>query len=304
MLNSFALPLAFAAGSCTALANLCMRRSIDVGGNTNGYLLVQLLISAFVAIWTNPIQNESYDIDATTMALGVLAGISLAGIMIFMGRSLSRGPAGLSVAFINASTIVPGILLFLIFGSAYGFVFDTQHWAGIALIVIGLFWASTTSLQAKDKWGWVRAISIAFVAHVLLLVLFQYRGLLLKADLPLDPVLLPMHTNEAASFWFVPIMFIVAWLVQARVFWTGGSRALNMKEIGFGLLGGLTNGASAILLVQSTLFARQMESTIIYPLYSVSIVLICSLWSLMLYKERVNWPAIAVAAAGIAIGSM
>lgn len=303
MFESYALPFAFGAGLFTAIANLCMRRSIDVGGNTNGYLLMQLLISGMLATWMHPIQNHAYELDGATAALGLSAGICLAAVMIFMGRSLARGPSGLSVAFINSSTVVPAAIMFFIFGHTYGFSFEIKHIVGCFLVVVGLFWASTTTLQVKNLFPWARAITIVFIAHVALLLLMQYRALLLKSQLPLDPTLLPFHIQESTSHWFLPIMFAVAWLIQFKVFMKAGSKGLSFKELGYGTLGGLANGLSAILLVQSATRALPHELTLNFPLYSVSIVLVCSLWSLALYKERVNWPAILLSASGILLGS-
>lgn len=296
------LILAFLAGLCVAIANLCMRKSLDVGRNTNGYLLLRLFTACLLAVFINPVAHEAYSIDATTAFLGLFAGLFLAIVMIAMGQAMATGPAGLSVAFINSSSVVPPALLAWIFGAHLGFIYGFREIFGSALVVIGLFWASTTTLKTKKPTAWAKAICLVFFAHVLLLMTFQYRSLLLRVDTPIDGFLIHGHINMSQSYWFLPLMFGVAFLIQLR-FCLKEARFPNWKEAGLGIIGGILNGLSVVFIneaAQVSIGSNQIA--LIFPLYSVSILFICSLWSQYLYKESIKWMAIAMAIVGIALG--
>lgn len=296
------LIFSFLSGLCVALANLCMRKSIDVGKNTHGYLLLQLSIACILAILMNPVAHQAYEINNATLGFGLFAGLCLITVMMAMGKSMGYGPAGLSVAFINSSSVVPPILLAWIFGSSLGFHYDLFKALGTVLVVAGLFWASTTTLKAKSPTLWMKSIALVFVAHVLLLLTLQYRSLLLRMDTPIDGFLIPAHLEMSQSHWFLPLMFLVAFLVQLR-FCFKEARFPSWKETLLGITGGLLNGLSIVLLDQATRASLGTNHiNLIFPLYSVSILAVCSLWSQSLYKENVKWVAIALAVSGLFLG--
>jgi hypothetical protein len=296
------LIFAFFSGLCVAMANLCMRKSLDVGKNTHGYLLLQLSTACLLATVMNPMAHQAYEVNVSTLGFGIFAGFCLIAVMMAMGKAMNHGPAGLSVAFINASSVVPPMLLAWLFGSRLGFDYDFSEALGTILVVVGLFWASTTTLKAKNPGLWIKAISIVFVSHVLLLMTFQYRSLLLRMDTPIDGFLIPTHLEMSQSHWFLPLMFLVAFLVQLR-FCFKEARFPSWKEGLLGICGGLLNGLSVVLIDQATRASIGTgQIALVFPLYSVSILTLCSLWSQVLYKEQIKWIAIATAMIGIVLG--
>lgn len=295
------LVLAFLSGLCVAISNLCMRKSLDIGRSASGYLLLQLSTAFFLAVLMNPIAHQSYGIDGCTILLGLFAGLCLAVVMIAMGKAMGHGPAGLSVAFINSSSVVPPMLLAWLFGTHMGFTYGMREAIGSLLVVIGLFWASTTTLKAKNTSLWAQSIALVFVAHVLLLMSFQYRSLLLRMDTPVDGFLIPFHLEPSQSHWFLPLMFLTAFVIQLR-FCLKEAHFPTWKEALLGITGGLLNGLSVVLINQATQVSLgTAQISLVFPLYSVSILTVCSLWSQFLYKETIKWLAIAMAMLGIAL---
>src|SRR5689334_14956395 len=111
-MSTFLILLAslFVAGS-----NLSMRKSIDAGGSTKGFLCVQLFLTFLVAILLNPVRTGQYSWSGCMAAFGLAGGIILAGLMIFLGKALEKGPAGLTFAILNSSSVMPMILMVLFF---------------------------------------------------------------------------------------------------------------------------------------------------------------------------------------------
>ena len=68
----------------------------------------------------------------------------------------------------------------------------------------------------------------------------------------------------------------------------------NHSEVGYGILGGLTNGAGTFFMIWSTEVSTPLEHATIFPIFSpyrLSSLATSEGGSQWLYKERVNWLA-------------
>ena len=127
----------FIAGS-----NYCMRRSIDAGGTSKGFLMIQLFIVFLVAILLNPVRSGDYHWSSCMAGFAIAGGVVLALMMASLGRSLETGPPGLTFAALNASTVMPSVLMVLLFGASFGYQYTLWNGLGSLLVVGGLFWAA------------------------------------------------------------------------------------------------------------------------------------------------------------------
>ena len=64
---------------CIALSNLCMRRSIDAGGNSKAYLMMQLSLTFVVMILLNPVRTGDFAWSGQVAGFALAGGILLAG---------------------------------------------------------------------------------------------------------------------------------------------------------------------------------------------------------------------------------
>ncbi len=99
------IQLMFLSGLSIALSNLCMRRSIDAGGTTKAYLMLQLALVVGVAFLLGPVRAGDYSWSMPMMALGVVGGLLLSGFMGFLGRALEHGPPGLTIALVMVRSL-------------------------------------------------------------------------------------------------------------------------------------------------------------------------------------------------------
>ncbi|MCE5294714.1 MAG: hypothetical protein LLF94_08905 [Chlamydiales bacterium] len=70
----------------------------------------------------------------------------------------------------------------------------------------------------------------------------------------------------------------------------------------WGILGGLCNGACAFFFMEATSMATGVERTLIFPLFSISLIISCNLWAKALYQESIHWRANALCIVGICTG--
>ena len=296
------LQLMIMAALCIAASNLCMRKSIDAGGTSKAYLMMQLSLSFLVAVLLNPVRTGDYSWNPDMMGFGLLVGISLAGVMTFLGKSLENGPPGLSVAMVNCSSVMPILLLVVLFGARFGFAYTLWNGIGSILVILGICWAGWGG-AIGDKKKWLTFIFLAFFSHVAYLVCLNWRALFI--NFPQTEGLGFSFTAEVASTqWFMPMVFLSAAVIQTLFFFTQERRFPNRSESFYGMLGSIANGIGAFLMIKSTEMATPIEYAMLFPMFSVTTIIGCNLWGKWLYQEAVNWKANALCIGGILIGTI
>lgn len=294
---------AILAALLASISNFSMRRSIDAGGSSKGYLVVQLSFSFIVMILFNPVRTGDYGWSSTAVGLGLIGGVIFGLLMWGLGKTLEKGPPGLSFAVLNTSSVAPAILLALLFGMRFGHPYTLFNGIGSALVVAGLFWAGWTSEKNPNKSVWIAYATLIFIAHTLFLVFLQWWAMILRPELPITS-LIPFHMKSTHIQWFMPAIIFVGALIQWIIYFTKKQHFPKGAEIYYGILGGVTNGACTFFLILAPQVASSWENAMIFPIFSVSIILICNAWAQLIYKEAVNWWANGVCVIGLIIGTV
>lgn len=290
------------AAGLASTANFFMRRSIDAGGSTRAYLVVQLFISFLVAIYLSPVRTGEYGASLNSILIGLGAGVLLGSMMWSLGRSLEKGPAGLTFAFLNSATVMPAIVLAIFFGTAFGHIYNVWNGLGSALVVGGLFWAGWQTKIAGSKSQWATVVVLAFLFHAALLIMLQWRALLLQPDL--EHPLLPFHLDPTRSQWFFPMIFLAAVAIQLASYLHKEKRWPNSAEVLYGVMGGFVQAGATFFLVTAPEHATPVQNAMIFPIFAVTVIFLTNLWSQALYKEKINWLANSLCLAGIAVGTI
>lgn len=299
-----AILLMLVAAVLVALSNLAMRRSIDAGGSARAFLVLQLSLSFVTVFLLNPVRTGNYVWDTTSGGLGLAGGLILGVMMWTLGQALQKGPPGLTFAALNSASVMPAIVMACLFGTAWGHSYTTWNGLGSILVVLGLFWAGWSSTDAVEKRLWVVFAFMAFLLHVLFLSFMQWRALMLTPDEVVATPLLPFHLHESTSQWFMPMIFVAATLIQLIVYLVAEWRLPNRDEVFWGILGGVANGGGTFFLIRSTEVAQMWEAAMIFPIFSVSVIILCNIWGQLLYREHVNWRANSICLGGLIIGTV
>jgi drug/metabolite transporter (DMT)-like permease len=274
-----------------AFSNLFMRKSIDSGGTTKAFLVIQMSIATIVAFGLGPVKTGSYDVNLPILVLGAISGTALAFMLSVLGKALEKGPPGLTFSILSAATVMPGIVMALMFG----FPYTIWHGIGSLFVLGGLFWAGRGLEGMQDKKRWTFLVTLMFSLHVLILVIYQWRALLLSN---------PATAEQVQSQWFMPAMYGSAALIQLAIYLRSERRYPHPQEWLFGALGGVFNSLCTFFLIQATEQATAIQSAIIFPLFSIGTIFFSNIWSQKLYRERVNWRACQVCAFGILLGTV
>lgn len=291
------------AGSFISLSNLFMRKSIDQGGTSRGFLVFQMGIAFVVSVLLNPVKTGLYAWNGSVLLLGALAGLVMAFMLICLGRSLEKGPAGLTFSILNGATVIPAIVMALLFGVSYGFPYTAWHAVGSFVLLCGLFMAGRGMAGLRDQKGWILFCAAMFSFHIFLLVLFQWRALLLRWPQP-EEITSLFTIAEIQSQWFSPAMFLTAFCVQLIAFIRYENRKPSRSDASYGILGGVMNGLCTYFMIWSTELASPLEGAVIFPIFSVTTIALSNWWSQRLYQEKVNWMACQFCIAGLIVGTV
>ncbi len=286
-----------------AASNYCMRRSIDSGGSSKAFLVIQLFLVFLVAILLNPVRTGEYAWSSCMAYFGLAGGVVLAVMMIFLGKALEKGPPGLTFAVLNASTVMPMILMVMLFGSPFGYMYTLTNGLGSLLVVAGLFWAGRAATRSEKKMQWASFVMGAFLLHVIFLVFMQWRALFINFPGE-NGLFLSFDVDDAKSQWFMPMVFCAAALIQIVVYLATQKRLPNRSETIYGILGGIANGVGTFFMIWSTEVSSPIEHAMIFPIFAITIILCCNLWGQWLYKEKVNWLANGCCLLGILVGTL
>lgn len=291
-------------GACMgAFFNFLMRRNIDSGGSTRAFLMLELCVAVAAVIILNPVRANHYAWNSTIALVGLATGLFFGALMWSQGKAVERGPAGLTFAIINAASVFPGMIMALIFGESFGYIYTIWHALGSLFVVIGLFWAGLHA-RSTGKVSWIFFVLFAFCCHVFMLTFMQWRALHLKPDLPQSEYLLAVDTELAATEWFLPMVFLGAAVMQALIFVVRDRRRPTHQERIFGLVGGIASACSIFFLIEATEVASAWENALLFPLACVLVIVFCNIWGQLLYHEKVNWKANGLCVAGVLLATV
>lgn len=291
------------AAGCAAVSSLCFRvNTSKVEGKKNsptGYLIVFYLFSfclSFVidkTIWDT-------DINYVILAIGVVVGILSSMLMRLTSRALEHGPSGLTFAFLNASAIFPGLILYLLLGCEYGFVCTKQQIFGMFLVMVGLFlggWQETQLNSRPTSSKWIKYVLACFVVQIFALTCIQARCLLFNGH-EMQNLFSTFRFTDADDLWFMPGQFGASLVMQGVLYFSYNEK-LQFQESLFGGLGGLANFSSTALLLFSTKIALPVEKGILFPCFAVFTMILCNIWANKLYKEKCNLLSVFICSLGI-----
>lgn len=292
------------AAGCSASSSLCLRKkaafpAISMPGFLAVYYLISLLLSIVISpdIWSTPFSPMMF-------LMGTMVGICNIILLQLTERALQNGPAGLTFAFQSASSVFPGIILFLIFGHDWGFSYSWNQLIGVFLVILGLFLGarSRTSNGEKASLAWLAYASAAFAIQILALSLIQGRCILFDCN-QVQGFMSNFGVTQAADVWFMPGLFGSGFIIQLAVF-CKQSKPIEKKAAIFGSLAGIANFGSTCLLMLATKHALPVEKGILFPFFAVAAIIFCSIWAKFLYSEKFNVKAILACIAGVFIGSL
>lgn len=280
------------------LSSGAMTHTLKKEGTSGGYLSIYFAQCFVTSLFVSKIFATNIEFNAPMSVLGAITGSMIAGMLLLAGLALKKGPAALTFAFLNSGAIVPPLLLGLLFKENMGFSLGLGNILGMALVVLGLFWAAWSLIKSTLPKSWLLLAALTFISQALILTIFQWRCLLFSSY---EHLLIPFKCDETADAWFMPSMFFAAALINVLLFYLRERRVQKKIEIFGGVIGGIANALSTFFLLQATQIAAPKEKMVLFPLFTVLVILFCNILGRLIYKERIHWKGTICSASGILI---
>jgi hypothetical protein len=295
-----ALVISFSASIFTALSSLFFRMNADRTTNTvpSVYLAIFYFCS-FICCFAFTPDIWTTHVNGIVLAIGASVGLLSSTLMLLTSKALARGPAAMTFAFQNASAIFPGVLLYLLLGSDFGYSCSYLQFIGMGIVLLGLYLGAKKEAAQLPKQSseWLKYALGCFVVQILALTFIQGRCVLFDVK-DAGALFSDFTVSSDEDVWFMPGLFGTGFLVQLVVSLVKRQR-LEIKEIAFGGLGGAANFMSNLLLLLATKSALPFEQSILFPIFAVSSMFLCNLWATRLYQESFNYKSNTLCAFGI-----
>ena len=271
------LLLALLASSVLALVLKYLNAGSPYGVYLVNYITCALL--AFAAMEPRALYNG----DLTPCWLGGITGLVYLASLAVNGYSIHKNGAILSSVFTRLGVLVPIVLSVTLFGERPTLL----QGLGVALavaaaVIMNGFFQKTAPAPAEHK--------VYLLPLVLTLLLNGTSDAMSKVFTQLG------RRQDDGLFMFYIFLFAglatLALLVKSR-------RALTGRDVFFGVLVGVPNFLSSRLLLAAL---TELPAFLVYPSYSVGVILVISVASFFLFRERLNRRQMG--AAGMILGTL
>lgn len=205
--------------------------------------------------------------------LAMLQGLILAVNFYLLAYTAQRAGVSVAVLASRLSVAIPAILAFLLYGDS----FNTLKTVGLAAALASLYLCTATGQDFGVTRPWLRRllpilVFFMFGCHFTLLKFTQARYLDSSS----------YHMYVTTSFFFAFVTSVVIGLARNRA----GVGVRSGDLIAGGVLGLINYGA--IYFLVRVLSLEGWQSSQLFPIYSVGVVSVSSLFALILFKERLS----------------
>src|SRR5215475_9525556 len=223
-------------------------------------------------IFAPPPQHVSELLSRPWLVLAIVQGLVLAVNFYLLAYTAQR--AGVSVAILASrlSVAIPAILAFVLYGDSLNAV----KIVGLATALSSLYLCTVTGPDFGVTHVWLRRVLpvlvfLMFGCHFTLLKFTQARYLDSSSN----------HLYVTMSFLFAFVTSLTIGLVKIR------ATKVAIRDIIAGGALGLINYGAIYFLVKVLSF-EGWQSSQLFPIYSVGVVIVSSLLAMFLFKERLS----------------
>ncbi|MBS0625094.1 MAG: hypothetical protein JSS32_03505 [Verrucomicrobia bacterium] len=291
----------FFAAVCAASVNFCLRKNLESQKSAAGYLALYFIFSFLVSLLLRS-EFDWASFSWTLCSTGILAGSLNLLMMFLMAKALKVGPSSLTFAFQNSASVFPALLLFLLFGSQFGFHLNAFLILGSLCLVAGLFLSIRKDFKTTSSKTWLLLALTIFLLQGTILSIFQWRVLLQQYPAE-SHFLIPFSCSPREDEWFMPGFFWIPALAQTLIFFSVEKRWFSKKELFLGTVGGAFNAGSTFCLLLATKIADDHSRSLLFPLFAILVIFLCNLWGKRLYKEPIDWKGTALCLGGVLIAA-
>lgn len=211
-----------------------------------------------------------------------LVGSLFISLFFLMGKVAQQNGISVSSVATKMSVVIPVLFAFIVFNDTI----STFKVVGILTALLAIYMVSKKQASATNQSGSLIWPLVLFIGSGILDTLLKYSQ---EKLIPENELELFTPTAFSAAFVFGSIALLVT------------KKAPKLKSITWGIVLGVPNYFSILVLLYALSY-NGIESSVIFPINNMGIVLVSALVSFIWFKEhfsRQNWIGIAVAVLSI-----
>ena len=239
--------------------------------NTFTAIVINYLVAGITGIIIN---GEAIDLNRMFLSEWSINGLVLGVVFIslFNIMAITAQKFGASVASIanKMALIIPVVFAILVYGDSL----NVLKGIGIVLALLGVYLATVKPSQEKKQFN-IKLFAIP-------IILFLGSGFI---DTFLKYTQEYQLTTEQDSKLFTSLTFLTAFIIGLIVMLIDKSkRNLKLPSIIAGVILGIVNYGSIYFLIR-TLEGANLESSVIFPINNMGVVILTTFLSLLIFKE-------------------
>lgn len=243
------------------------------------YFFVAFLIAIIFIL----ISGQSLLVEPLTLILGIIFGIFFASTIIVYSKSLQLGPMSLSTLFMSMSLILP-LLFSIVFMSES---LTTINVIGVLLVFCTFLLSTQFNIEGRLSIKWFAYSVLTLLCNGTLSILLKIQQTTLPSE-QLKPFF-------AIGYGCAALTIIILYSKQKKV-----DKPINFKSSNILLLIFLTGLSS---YMGNSLVATLLDSipaVVLFPIVNGGIVVIASIASILLFKEKLDLKGVLRLILGIA----
>lgn len=246
-------------------------------------------VAALAGTWLAPFPKEQ--LLNPWMLMAVFIGLAFVYLFFKMARLTQEGGMSLGTISSQMSLVIPVLLAPLLYGEALGWMRLLGILLGLASIYLLVQQSVNTELPTPQNAHTGKDAIIVFVGTGLCTTLLKFSRVHFVTDaMEIGFVAFIFGVSALSSWWAVFQEKDLA----TKVFW---------RSVGGGIILGIPNLGSLVFLIRA-LATPGLDSTVVFPINNVGVVLLSSVLGWLLFKERLGragfW-GVSLAVAGVLI---
>ncbi|MCK5787835.1 MAG: hypothetical protein KAH32_02455 [Chlamydiia bacterium] len=282
-------------GAVIGINNFIFSKASRSSEGVLGYLFVCYSLAAILMFMINSIIFGFVGIPAISeIIVGIILGSLLYLCISFFGKALKVGNLASTSAIFASASITSPIVSYAIFGEQY-IAIRWFNLVALAFSTLGIFYPvifQKDSPESKSAryWIWMKYIIFAFSMHVTYMVLVFWRvnsslyygkSMLFFVDIPEASV-----SIDVIGYMTAGALFLINNLSEKF--------RLNKEHVYLGIPSALLFAISHLLIIFAMACSSPEHTVLIWPLFSIFIMLTTAAISKLIMDERVNMAQILI----------
>lgn len=279
-------------GALIAFNNLIFKKMSCHKRGSYGYLFVFFILAGILLLSKSYLALNKIVPTYNEQIIAIVLGACMYASMVCISGALKHGPMAISIMIYSSSSILAPIIVSYLIGNSFVNI-SIYNFISLGLMGLGIAYPGLKEILFYDEvediknTKWAKYISLAVVFHVIYMCVMLMRPFMIykNSHIKLLSLAIPKFTIliDAFAHIYAGLGFLITSVLK-----NGILDSLRIKDIKFGLPSSIFLSFSQLLTVSAFHLAIPALAALIWPLFSISIIVLSSVIGIIFYRESVD----------------